>query len=144
MPTLTFLGAARTVTGSKYLLETGEARILVDCGLYQERKLKDRNWEPFCVPPGSIDTVLLTHAHVDHCSAADTLRQQLGVPIEGPHLGDAFWFEKLPEWCRMAGMPPAEPFAPDRWLVDGDTVTVGDLRFDVLHCPGHTPGHVVF
>ena len=92
----------------------------------------------------TVEKIILTHAHVDHCSAADTLRQQLGIPIEGPHQGDAFWFEKLPEWCRMAGMPPAEPFAPDRWLVDGDTVTVGDLRFDVLHCPGHTPGHVVF
>ena len=92
----------------------------------------------------SVEKVMLTHAHVDHCAAADLLRQQLDVPIEGPHRGDAFWLEKLPEWCRMSGIPPVEPFAPDRWLVDGDTVTVGDLEFDVLHCPGHTPGHVVF
>jgi len=90
------------------------------------------------------EKVILTHAHVDHCAASDVLRQQLGIPIEGPHIGDLFWLEKLPEWCRMAGMPPAEPFTPDRWLIDGDSVVVGDLEFQVLHCPGHTPGHVVF
>jgi len=92
----------------------------------------------------SVEKVLLTHAHVDHCAASGVLRQQLGIPIEGPHRGDAFWLEKLPEWCRMSGMPPAATFAPDRWLVDGDTATVGQLKLEVLHCPGHTPGHVVF
>jgi glyoxylase-like metal-dependent hydrolase (beta-lactamase superfamily II) len=92
----------------------------------------------------AVEKIILTHAHVDHCAAADLLRQQLGVPIEGPHRGDAFWLEKLPEWCRMSGIPPVEPFTPDRWLVDGDKVTVGELDFQVLHCPGHTPGHVVF
>ncbi|MDD3603993.1 MAG: MBL fold metallo-hydrolase, partial [Kiritimatiellae bacterium] len=64
---LTFLGAAKNVTGSKYLLEGGGLRMLIDCGLYQERKLKDRNWEPFPMDPKSIDCVLLTHAHLDHC-----------------------------------------------------------------------------
>ena len=64
---LTFLGAARNVTGSRYLLETDGARILVDCGLFQEREYKSRNWEPFSVPPSSIDAILLTHAHLDHC-----------------------------------------------------------------------------
>ena len=92
----------------------------------------------------TVEKILLTHAHVDHCAAANVLRQQLGIPIEGPHRSDAFWLEKLPEWCRMSGIPPVEPFTPDRWLVDGDTVTVGELEFEVLHCPGHTPGHVVF
>ena len=92
----------------------------------------------------SVAKVILTHGHVDHCSGSDLLRRRLDVPIEGPHPGDAFWLEKLPEWCRMAGMPPVEPFTPDRWLVDGDTVTVGDLDLQVFHCPGHTPGHVVF
>ena len=90
------------------------------------------------------EKVILTHAHVDHCAASDRLRRQLDIPIEGPHRGDSFWLERLPDWCRMSGMPPAEPFEPDRWLVDGDTVSVGELTFQVLHCPGHTPGHVVF
>ncbi len=64
---LRFLGAARNVTGSRYLLETSNTRLLVDCGLYQERKFRGRNWEPFSVPPDTLDAVLLTHAHLDHC-----------------------------------------------------------------------------
>lgn len=92
----------------------------------------------------SVEKILLTHAHVDHCAAADDLRERLGVPIEGPHPGDGFWLERLPESCRMSGFPPAQPFTPDRWLADGDLVTVGELEFQVIHCPGHTPGHVVF
>jgi metallo-beta-lactamase family protein len=64
---LTFLGAARNVTGSCYLLETQDTRMLIDCGLYQERKYQDRNWQPFPFDPGSIDAVFLTHAHLDHC-----------------------------------------------------------------------------
>ncbi|PIP48901.1 MAG: MBL fold hydrolase, partial [Chloroflexi bacterium CG23_combo_of_CG06-09_8_20_14_all_45_10] len=64
---LSFLGAARNVTGSRYLAEVNDVRFLVDCGLYQERELKGRNWEPFLIPPDSIDAVLLTHAHLDHC-----------------------------------------------------------------------------
>jgi len=91
-----------------------------------------------------VEKVILTHAHVDHCAASPVIRQQLEVPIEGPQRGDAFWLDKLPEWCRMSGFPPTQPFAPDRWLEEGDTVTVGELDLQVLHCPGHTPGHVVF
>jgi len=91
-----------------------------------------------------VEKVILTHAHVDHCAASPAIRQQLEIPIEGPQRGDAFWLDRLPEWCRMSGFPPTEPFEPDRWLVDGDTVTVGELELQVLHCPGHTPGHVVF
>ena len=63
---LTFLGAARNVTGSRYLLETSNARILIDCGLFQEREFRYRNWEPFSIPPSSINAMLLTHAHLDH------------------------------------------------------------------------------
>ena len=67
-PTLTFIGGAQTVTGSKTLLETTEGRVLVDCGLFQGRKkLRLQNWEPFPVAPDSIDAVVLTHAHIDHC-----------------------------------------------------------------------------
>lgn len=93
---------------------------------------------------GSVEKILLTHGHMDHCAASDVLRQELGVPIEGPQEGDRFWIDKLPEWCAMANFPSAEPFEPDRWLVGGDTVTVGEQTLKVLHCPGHTPGHVVF
>ena len=64
---LTFLGAAENVTGSRYLVESNGSKILVDCGLYQERHLRERNWDPFPLPPAEIDAVLLTHAHLDHC-----------------------------------------------------------------------------
>jgi hydroxyacylglutathione hydrolase len=92
----------------------------------------------------SVEKVILTHAHMDHCAAAGVLREQLEVPIEGPHEEDGFWLEQLPEVCKMSGFPLAEAFVPDRWLVQGDTVTVGEQVLEVLHCPGHTPGHVVF
>ena len=75
----------------------------------------------------TVEKILLTHGHMDHCAAADVLRQKLTVPMEGPEQGDSFWIDKLPEWCEMAGFPRAEPFTPDRWLEDGDTVEVTDL-----------------
>ena len=73
--TLTFLGAARCVTGSRYLLDSGRARVLVDCGLQQERDLQSRNWEPLPIPPDRLDAVLLTHAHLDHCGLLPRLVQ---------------------------------------------------------------------
>ena len=92
----------------------------------------------------TIEKVLLTHGHLDHASAAGTLAKQLGVKIEGPHEDDLYWLEKLPEQAKAYGFPPVERFVPDRWLHDGDTVTFGNQTLEVLHCPGHTPGHVVF
>lgn len=92
----------------------------------------------------TVEKIILTHGHMDHCAASDVLRQKLSVPIEGPHEGDRFWIDKLPEWCKMANFPIAEAFEPDRWLVTGDTVTVGEQSLNVFHCPGHTPGHIVF
>jgi hydroxyacylglutathione hydrolase len=92
----------------------------------------------------TVEKIILTHAHLDHCAASDVLRQQLDVPIEGPHREDEFWLEKLPESCQMSGFPHADVFIPDRWLEQGDTVTVGEQELQVFHCPGHTPGHVVF
>jgi glyoxylase-like metal-dependent hydrolase (beta-lactamase superfamily II) len=92
----------------------------------------------------SVEKIILTHAHMDHCAAADVLRQQLQVPIEGPHLEDDFWLQKLPQSCERSGFPPAQVFVPDRWLQQGDRVMVGAQELQVFHCPGHTPGHVVF
>ncbi|EED35500.1 beta-lactamase domain protein [Luminiphilus syltensis NOR5-1B] len=93
---------------------------------------------------GEVEKILLTHGHLDHVGAAGLLREQLGVPIEGPHRDDLFWLDQLPENCRAMGLPVADAFVPDRWLEGGDRVTVGDAEMQVLHCPGHTPGHVVF
>jgi hydroxyacylglutathione hydrolase len=90
------------------------------------------------------EKIILTHGHMDHCAASDVLRQQLKIPIEGPQKEDDFWIAKLPEWCQMSGFPHADAFVPDRWLEDGDTVTVGEQTLKVLHTPGHTSGHVVF
>lgn len=92
----------------------------------------------------TLEKILLTHGHLDHCSGAATLRERTGVPIEGPQQEDRFWIAQLPQAAARHGFPPAEVFEPDRWLEDGDTVTVGSLVLDVRHCPGHTPGHVVF
>jgi metallo-beta-lactamase family protein len=72
---LSFLGAAQNVTGSQYLIETDKTRLLVDCGLYQERELLGRNWSPFFMPPPSLGAVLLTHAHLDHCGLLPRLVQ---------------------------------------------------------------------
>jgi len=91
-----------------------------------------------------LDKLLLTHAHLDHVGGTLVLARGLGLPIHGPQEGDAFWLDALPDQARMFGFPPAEAFRPDRWLHDGDTVELGQLRFQVIHCPGHTPGHVVF
>ncbi|MFM2100661.1 MAG: hypothetical protein RLZZ366_2200 [Pseudomonadota bacterium] len=91
----------------------------------------------------TIEKILITHGHLDHCGQAGILAKELGVPIEGPHADDIFWIAKLGDDGRNYNMH-AEVFEPDRWLVNGDTVTVGNLTLDVYHCPGHTPGHVIF
>jgi len=91
-----------------------------------------------------ITKILLTHAHIDHAGGTAELARRLGVPIEGPHEGDRFWIDGLPEQSRQFGFPPAESFTPDRWLDQGDTVSVGETTLQVRHCPGHTPGHVIF
>jgi hydroxyacylglutathione hydrolase len=87
---------------------------------------------------------LLTHAHLDHAAATAELATLKGVPIEGPHRDDQFLIEELPEHSRRFGFPPCKSFLPDRWLGQGDEVTVGGETFQVKHCPGHTPGNVVF
>ncbi len=92
----------------------------------------------------TLKQILLTHAHIDHAGGAGTLAREDSLPIVGPHTGDQFWIDGLPEQARNFGFPPAESFAPTRWLADGDTVQVGRETLAVRHCPGHTPGHVVF
>ncbi|MET0660093.1 MAG: MBL fold metallo-hydrolase [Steroidobacteraceae bacterium] len=92
----------------------------------------------------TLEKILLTHAHLDHAAATAELARMKQVPIEGPHRGDKFWIDALPQATAQYGFPPADSFEPDRWLEQGDTVTVGGETMEVLHCPGHTPGHVVF
>ena len=90
-----------------------------------------------------LEKIIITHGHLDHCGQAGMLAEEFGLPIEGPHEDDRFWIEQLEGDGAKYGMQ-AKSFEPDRWLKDGDQVTVGDLVLDVIHCPGHTPGHVIF
>lgn len=91
-----------------------------------------------------VERILLTHGHLDHVGAAGVLAAQLGVPILGPHADDAFLFDALPMQAGMFGFAPVQAFRPRRWLRQGERVQCGSLDLEVLHCPGHTPGHVVF
>ncbi|WP_284500015.1 MBL fold metallo-hydrolase [Microbulbifer litoralis] len=90
-----------------------------------------------------LEKILLTHGHLDHVGGTAELSKRLQLPIEGPHEDDAFWIEQLSLQTQMFGFPPVETFTPDRWLQQGDTVTVGGEELEIHHCPGHTPGHVI-
>lgn len=91
-----------------------------------------------------LEKILLTHGHIDHVGAAQALADAEGVPIIGPHLADKFWLDGLPKQSQHFGFAPCDAFEPKQYLLHGDTVTVGEQQLSVLHCPGHTPGHVVF
>lgn len=109
-------------------------------------------------PGGSIDAILaeiarrgltlekiwVTHGHLDHAGGTAELKEKTGCPIEGPHPDDQFWIDGIEQQGKAYGMPEARGFTTDRWLFDGDTVTLGETTWEVIHCPGHTPGHVVF
>lgn len=92
----------------------------------------------------NVKQILLTHGHLDHVGAAAELAAHYAVKIIGPQKLDAFWLEGLPAQSRMFGLAECAPLTPDRWLEEGESVEVGNVRLDILHCPGHTPGHIVF
>ena len=118
--------------------ESGEA-VIVDPGGDVERisaEIDSRNLKPVAV--------WLTHAHLDHVGGTVPLAKRYGVPVIGPHEADRFWFDALQQQVQMFNFPPCEDFMPDQWLRHGDEVTFGKQVLEVLHCPGHTPGHIVF
>jgi hydroxyacylglutathione hydrolase len=92
----------------------------------------------------TLQKILVTHAHIDHAGAVGELAREASLPIEGPQQEDQFWIDMLPEQSKMFGFPEAENFKPNRWLNQGDTVSVGEETLQVRYCPGHTPGHVIF
>lgn len=91
-----------------------------------------------------VTKILITHGHMDHAAEALNLAEDLGVSIEGPHRADKFLLDTLPESGLKYGMMGARAFTPQRWLEEGDRVEVGMLKFDILHCPGHSPGSVAY
>ncbi|RAI36292.1 MBL fold metallo-hydrolase [Rhodoplanes serenus] len=91
----------------------------------------------------TVEQIWLTHGHIDHAAGAADLKDRLGVPVTGPHRADAFLLDNLVETGEVYGIE-ARNIVPDRWLDEGDTVAVGELSLDVLHCPGHSPGSVVY
>ncbi len=104
----------------------------------------DRIKEAIAETGVTVEKILLTHGHIDHAGGAAELKDALGVSIEGPHRADLFLLSHLTESARAYGIAGARNVTPDRWLDEGDQITVGDLSFDVLHCPGHSPGSVAF
>jgi glyoxylase-like metal-dependent hydrolase (beta-lactamase superfamily II) len=93
----------------------------------------------------TVEKILLTHGHIDHAAGAAELKERLGgIPIEGPHEADRFLLDSLAQSGMAFGMLGARDVTPDRWLAEGDTVTVADAAFSILHCPGHSPGSVAY
>ncbi len=91
-----------------------------------------------------LQAIWLTHGHIDHVGGTGELALKEDLPIIGPHKDESFWLDMLPQQSAMFGFPPVKMFTPKRWLVEGDSVKIGNQELTVLHTPGHTPGHVVF
>jgi hydroxyacylglutathione hydrolase len=92
----------------------------------------------------TLDQIWITHGHLDHAGGAADLQEGSGAPIIGPHPADQFWIDGIPQQGQVYGLPDARSFTPTRWLGDGDVLTLGETTWQVRHCPGHTPGHVIF
>ena len=92
----------------------------------------------------TVEKIWLTHGHIDHVGGAAELRDALKVPIEGPHSADKFLLDNVVTSGARFGITGVRDFAPDRWLNEGDQVSIGEVTFDILHCPGHSPGSVVY
>jgi glyoxylase-like metal-dependent hydrolase (beta-lactamase superfamily II) len=93
----------------------------------------------------TLNEIWLTHGHIDHAGGADELREALAIPVIGPHEADRFLLDQLEVQAKRFGVSTAvRNVVPDRFLEDGDTVGFGDHVFDVFHCPGHSPGHVIY
>ncbi len=91
-----------------------------------------------------LERILVTHGHIDHAGGVADLAERFSLPVEGPHREDQFWIDNMPKQAQMYGFANVRSFTPDRWLVQDDWVRFGNVEMQVLHCPGHTPGHVVF
>jgi glyoxylase-like metal-dependent hydrolase (beta-lactamase superfamily II) len=91
-----------------------------------------------------VERILVTHGHIDHAGGVAELAERLSAPVEGPHEEDRFWIDGMPQQARMFGVSEVRSFVPERWLKQGDSIRFGQVGMQVLHCPGHTPGHVVF
>lgn len=91
----------------------------------------------------TIDKIVLTHGHIDHAGEAAALAEELGVPVEGPHRADKPLLDNLAQQGKAYGLDNARAVTPDRWLDDGERIDIAGVSFDVLHCPGHSPGSVV-
>jgi hydroxyacylglutathione hydrolase len=113
--------------------------VLIDPGGEADRLIKAIDAQAV-----TLEKILLTHGHIDHVGASTTLAHHYHVPIWGPQAEDRFWLEALPQQCEAFGVPEIASFLPDKWLTHGDIIAFGRQNLEVLHCPGHTPGHVVY
>ena len=91
-----------------------------------------------------IERILLTHGHLDHVGGATDLAEQLSVPVEGPHIDDQPLLANIETQALQFGIGSGKNVVPNRWLEEGNNVLISDVKFEVFHCPGHSPGHVVF